>query len=313
MLTHSLSLTDIPSIIPGYTSGVRNFQNTQLPEIDLQGVDLSHADLAGANLRGANLAGVNLSGANLWGANLSYANLRGANLERAKLKEADLRQANLTQANLSAANLNHAQLMGANLTKACLNNASLLKANLAHAHLNQATLIHANLQQANLCAAYLTGANLQQARLSLANLNEAWLCGINSTRTKFYEACYNDYTRFEQGFDPVQANMLKTEGIKVEEFLQIANHLCQLSDRYLGHYFTIKLWQSACPHQEWRNQFTVDDSATIIFNGSLTQSLNPAQLQWSRKWVNNFIQSCSSILKGFSDLIDAQQLEKWGS
>mgnify|MGYP006274862427 CR=1 FL=1 len=100
-----IPITPVGEFLARYAAGERNFQNIELP-----GVELSHFDLTGCNFLGANLAGANLSHSCLEGAKLVVANLENANLCQANLCKAKLVGAKLDNANLEGANLTHTDL-----------------------------------------------------------------------------------------------------------------------------------------------------------------------------------------------------------
>lgn len=107
----------------GYQSKVlslydRNFEQSHLHDIDLQGIslhgiDLSESILTHVNLSGSDLRGADLGWTDLSRANLEKADLRGAILTRADLSRANLRGANLLKADLSLTKLDRTNLSGA--------------------------------------------------------------------------------------------------------------------------------------------------------------------------------------------------------
>ena len=107
----------------------------------------------------------------------------GVDLEGAILEGADLRGANLRGANLREAYLGRANLGGANLEGANLGVANLGVANLGGANLGRANLIGANLEGANLGRANLERSNLEEAR-------------------------FNRFTRWPEGFDADEHDMI---------------------------------------------------------------------------------------------------------
>jgi hypothetical protein len=118
------------------------------------------------NLAGASLGGLDLACENL-DPPTGCADLTGADLHGAGLGRADFRGADLTGADLRDAGLGGADLHGANLRGA-------------------------NLRGANLHGANLHGANLRGANLRGANLPDANLTDV----------CYDQRTRWPEGFTP---------------------------------------------------------------------------------------------------------------
>lgn len=115
----------VEEIVQAYSSGCRDFQQSNFNEADLQGINLTLA-----NLQESQLVWANLSNASLGHANLTSAQLRHANLSNANLQGAKLQGANFIGANLTGANLSWAELRGANFTDADLTDVNLLNANL---------------------------------------------------------------------------------------------------------------------------------------------------------------------------------------
>ena len=67
---------------------------------------------------------------------------------------------------------------------------------------------------------------------------------------------------------------------------------------------TAKYFHSSRPDFDWLNQFEIDKSNQISFEGVLTNSVSYLQLCWFQKWSDNFIKSCSLIVKDFPKLIE---------
>lgn len=104
-------------LLDRYAKGDRNFEQSHLHDIDMQGVslhgiDLSESILTHINFSGADLRGADFGWADLSSANLEKVDLRGAILTRADLSRANLRGANLLKADLTLAKLDHAKLSG---------------------------------------------------------------------------------------------------------------------------------------------------------------------------------------------------------
>ena len=235
-------------------------------EVQLQRADLSRKILSQVDLRNADL-----NHANLKKADLSYADLRQSCLIRAELSGANLTGANLACADLSKVNFALAELREANLNGACLNKA------------------------------YLTGANLALVDLSYADLTGTYLIGADLSEANLSGAFYDNDTSFPLNFDPIRAGMRQKYTVK--ELLDRFSPICNSSSRYLGNIMTAKYFHSSRPNFEWLNQFEINKSNQITFGGSLEDSVSPLQLRWFQAWLNNFIESCSQIIKNFSKLI----------
>ncbi|MEA5532913.1 pentapeptide repeat-containing protein [Crocosphaera sp. XPORK-15E] len=266
-----------------YQAGQRNFQDYQLRRADLRGLNLSQTDFRGVDL--------------------SYANLRDVNFSGADLREAYLNEADLTGANLSGANLEGASII-------------------------KTYLIKANCDQTNFKGVYLTGAYLTKSTFKEANFRGAYLNGAKLVGAELEEAYYDSQTRFDLAFNPQQARMRKIEDkkqtidkseeieetekakihqqITVKEFLEIFNHLTQISYRYLGKTMTKKYWESSRPLFEWLEQFEINSTGEVVFKGELETVLSSAKLEWSKAWLNAFIQSCSQIVQNYPQMLDFQ-------
>jgi hypothetical protein len=263
--------------------------------------DFEKIDLEGTNLQGLDLAGINLSKANL-----KYTNLAGCNLQEACLNEANLSAANLDEADLDKASLIRANLEKANLSNTSLNEAKLIEAFLIdEVYLNKAFLIGAYLNGAYLKGAYLTGAYLISSYLSGACLKGAKVNGAYLSG-----AYYDDRTTFDSDFDPHVAGMLKlTEvanevNIAVSELLDVFNHICQCSNRYLGATATMKYLEASRPKFKWLNNFKIGAGGQLIFSGIAGYQLNTAQREYLQIWIESFINSCSIIIEDFSSIVE---------
>jgi hypothetical protein len=269
-----------------YELGERDFEN-----IDLEGTNLKNLDLAGINLTKANLKYANLSGCNLQEACLNEANLSEANLDEADLDKASLIRVNLDKTNLSNASLNEAKLIEAFL----INEVYLNKAFLIGAYLNGAYLKGAYLTGAYLISSYLGGACLQGAKV-----NGAYLSG----------AYYDDRTTFDPDFDPRLFGMLKTKevakemNVAVTELLDVFNHICQCSNRYLGYTATIKYLEASKPAFKWLNNFKIGVGGQLIFSGLATHQLNTAEKEYLQIWIESFIKFCSNIIEDFGGIVE---------
>ena len=222
---------------------------------------------------------------------LSQVDLRNSDLNHANLKNVDLSHADLRQSCLS-----RAELSGANLTRANLSCADLSKVNFALAELSEA-----NLNGACLNKAYLTGANLTLVNLSYADLTGTYLIGVDLSKANLSGAFYDNDTSFPPNFDPISVGM--RQKFTVKELLDRFSGICNCSNRYLGNIMTAKYFHSSRPNFEWLNKFEINKSNQITFQGALEDSVSPLQLRWFQAWINNYIESCSQIIKDFSKLI----------
>ena len=234
------------------------------------------------------------------------AQLQRADLSRKVLSQVDLRNADLNHADLRNTDLSHADLRQSCLIRAELSRANLTGANLACADLSKVNFALAQLRDANLNGAclnkaYLTGANLMQVDLSYADLTGTYLIGTDLSEANLSGAFYDNDTSFSPNFDPISAGMRQKYTIK--ELLDRFSTICNSSSRYLGNIMTAKYFHSSRPNFEWLNQFKINKSNQITFEGLLSDSVSPQQILWIQTWLNNFIESCSQIIKNFSKLI----------
>ncbi len=232
--------------------------------------------------------------------------LQRADLSRKILSQVDLRNADLNHANLKKADLSYADLRQSCLIRVELSGANLTGANLACADLSKVNFALAELREANLNGAclnkaYLTGANLILVDLSYADLTGTYLIGADLSEANLSGAFYDNDTSFPLNFDPIRAGMRQKYTVK--ELLDRFSPICNSSSRYLGNIMTAKYFHSSRPNFEWLNQFEINKSNQITFEGSLEDSVSPLQLRWFQAWINNFIESCSQIIKDFSKLI----------
>lgn len=149
-------------------------EDSRPPKFNLRKVDLRQAVLNNSNLRG-----IALEGSHLEGADLIFADLRGAQLGP------DL-QGKVTRD------------LGANFTDAHLGNADLREADL-----NRTILTKAFLMDADLRGALMVGTNLKGANIKGADLR-----GVKLSSTTLDGARANEHTKWPEGFNPQQANVL---------------------------------------------------------------------------------------------------------
>lgn len=99
--------------------------------------------------------------------------------------------------NLFGLELSGAELLGANLAGANLTGANLTGSNLAVADLSGADLNRADLTDAN-----LSGARLGGASVTFADVSGTDFLGADLTGADLASVCYDQRTRWPEGFDP---------------------------------------------------------------------------------------------------------------
>jgi uncharacterized protein YjbI with pentapeptide repeats len=129
---------------------------------------------------------------------LTHATLQELDASRKRYVMLFLHDANLIQQGTAATGLSpepflaRANLVGANLQAIPLHDADLRQTDLRGADLRAVDLTHANFQDADLSGADLRAADLRDAIFQNTNLTNV---------------CYNQRTRFDPNFDPVQVGM----------------------------------------------------------------------------------------------------------
>ena len=229
----------------------------------------------------ADLENMFLSRIEMKQANLNYANLKNADLSDADLAESSLVATEFNKAHLSGINLSKADLTEANFTESILN-----QANFTEACLKNACMVSAVLIEANLAGSDLSGANLLYANLSNANVKGAF---------------YDRDTNFPADFDAKSRGMINK--FSIEDFIAQFNRICGCSTKYLGNTMTAKYFNSSRPDFDWLGKFAIDKSSKITYQGNVAEPLTIEQLKLFQQWIDSFVKSCSSIVKGFQKLI----------
>ena len=240
-----------------------------------------------------NFANISLKGVSLKGADLRYINLKEADLSNSDLSDAILYGANLEKANINFIKLNQAKLEGAFLYGATIACGSLTDANLSDVDLRKTSLDAAILRRA-----ILEGADLSDAYLRGAELQDAILNG----------AYFSQKTHFTSDFDPISCGMNLEAKICIEDLLEKFNYLTQYGSRYFGPIITAKNWKSSRPESDWLNQLTVQASGQITFCGLSEKPINNSQRHLAQKWMIDFINSCSKIIRNFPYMIDPEEI-----
>ncbi|BAU64955.1 pentapeptide repeat protein [Stanieria sp. NIES-3757] len=240
-----------------------------------------------------NFEEISLIGGYLQGVDLRYINLKNSDLSNS-----DLSDAILYGANLEGANLNRTKLNGTKLPGAFLANATIVCGNLSDADLRDTDLENVSLDAATLKKTILEGADLSGAYLVGVELQKASLSG----------AYFNNNTCFPENFDPLNQKMLLEPKISLDDLLQKFNYLSQYGGRYLGPMMTVKNWQSSRPEFDWLNQLTVNSSGQITCSNLSEKFINNSQRHFAQKWMVNFINLCSMIIREFPFMIDHEKI-----
>ncbi len=128
-------------------------------------------------------------------------------LKRYTEGERDFQKTNFSKAPLMNVTLKAVNLDGSNFRKADLSKANLCKAILTEVNLANSCLTQANLQEAHLEKANLKSAILHEVNFQSAYLAQASFAGADLTNAKLpldypYEVYYDQYTCFDNHFDP---------------------------------------------------------------------------------------------------------------
>jgi hypothetical protein len=101
--------------------------------------------------------------------------------------------------------------------------------------------------------------------------------------------------------------------VNIKEVLAALNHFSQFTTQYLGTTVVTNYWKTTRPDVPWLNNFQVDRSAQISFNGTGVtnplQELDTEQHQWVRDWTAAFIQRCSRVIRDFPTIIEQRALD----
>lgn len=149
-----------------------------------------------------NLEKTSWKDASLLSLDLSEARLGGSTFEGATLTEVKFRRAILISASFA-----RAHLFSTDFSRAYLRGADFSGASLSGVKLTKATLAWANFQKADLTEVRLRGVDLEHADLSDVDLRFSSLHKVASLK----EARYTAKTKFPEGFDPKEHDMVLLE------------------------------------------------------------------------------------------------------
>ncbi len=103
--------------------------------------------------------------------------------------------------------------------------------------------------------------------------------------------------------------------IEMDTFVQSLNRLCQITTGYLGKAVIVNYWKAARQEvveeqgadAEWLNQFEIERSAQIRYNGPLKE-LDESHQKVLRDWVLAFFHRCEAVIHDFRNLIKSAEL-----
>ncbi|MEY2977444.1 MAG: hypothetical protein RLZZ435_1583 [Cyanobacteriota bacterium] len=115
----------------------------------------------------------------------------------------------------------------------------------------------------------------------------------------------------QSGRSSAQSNRGQTPevGILKEYFLGI-NQLSSFAKKYLGTAVIVNYWKSSRPQVKWLEGFQIDRSGNVTCLAENTQLIqqpvSTQQQEWLRDWVQSFIKRCSTVIRDFPNLAEAE-------
>ena len=180
---------DAKELLRCYAQGQREFRNTPLVNLDLEGVDLSDAKflsgIENSNFKGACLRGIYCS--------VKNSNFEGADLSKARFSS--IKNSNFKGADLSDARLD--RIEDSNFRRACLKEASISEGTFERCDLEDATLegavilafLNTNLKRANLNGCrFMSEGTIQNCNFEGATLKNAQMIYFTIENSNFRNA-----------------------------------------------------------------------------------------------------------------------------
>jgi len=177
LINANLIDTDIADLPPNALEGALYINTDKFPV----GFDPNEKGMKHVG-QGANMSDYNFAGCSFREFDLGKREI--VSLEKAQFKRSDLNLCDLSEMNMKEADFTEAYLK--------------------EAHLDKANCEGANFHNAKMLCTRLRGTNLKNANLCWAKMQGA----IIDEKTNLTGAKYNDDTRFPNGFDPKQHNMV---------------------------------------------------------------------------------------------------------
>jgi hypothetical protein len=100
----------------------------------------------------------------------------------------------------------------------------------------------------------------------------------------------------------------KLEGASVTTYLTILNQLSQLGKKYLGAHIIVNYWQTTRPAHAWLEDFRIQPTAELQWQGSTDVALNALQEQVLQQWIVEFINRCTQVVRNFAQLVEQTEL-----
>lgn len=214
-LPHSINLNNL------------NFENAELPNIDLFGCDLSNSNFTHANLKGANLCECDLSNTIFISSNLANTyfydsillktNFSNSNLTLSNLRDSKIEQCNFYQSKLCFANLGNVYFENSILKKVDFSSSNLEKVDFSNGNLSECVFLQTDLKRTKIsntilrstdfrgtdlkkvdfsyCDLYranFSGSDLSNAILNRADLSRSVLSGVILENTDLHRTNLSD-------------------------------------------------------------------------------------------------------------------------
>jgi hypothetical protein len=98
----------------------------------------------------------------------------------------------------------------------------------------------------------------------------------------------------------------------LKDYLWAINQLSQFSKKYLGTAVIVNYWKSSRPQVKWLEGFQIDRTGQVTCLAEHTQLMqqpvSPQQQEWLREWVQSFVKRCSTVIRDFPKLAEAEAL-----
>ncbi|MBD2326794.1 hypothetical protein [Alkalinema sp. FACHB-956] len=97
--------------------------------------------------------------------------------------------------------------------------------------------------------------------------------------------------------------------IRLQEQIEAFNELSQIATQYLGNAIIANHLSRSRPDVPWLQQFSIDRTAHLSFNGDAKQVVQPmseAEINDMQQWAKAFINQCSRVIRDFPLLVKQQ-------
>ncbi len=187
-----------------------NFENLNLPKLDLRDVDLDRVDFGGANLRDANF---------------SYLSLRdsrfeNADLQRARFFNSNLSSASLQESNLSGAHFSGTELFCTDFWKAICSDTIFANVNLAEntGPLSLHDVVHYGPSEISISTFIKSKGKIPETFLEGCGVYSELISQLNafsaSTSNEYY-SCFISYNHKDEDFASSLYKKLKEKNVRV--------------------------------------------------------------------------------------------------